>query len=118
MDSIKNKISQQLINAGFTDFEFVKIDKARIELDGNGKPFYEKTRLLTIFKNRLKGCLLYDPENQMLDFLKNSVETLEGISDDTEIYYWQIKENGTVRSGRSTENQVLHIFPIDQETSL
>ncbi len=118
MDIINQKISQQLTNAGYADFEFIRIDKSLAELDGNGLPFYEKKRLLIIFKNRLMGSLLHDPENKMIDFLKSSVATLESIPDESEIYYWQIKVNGNQVSGRSTENQILHIFPANQKASL
>ena len=118
MDIIKQKISQQLIDSGYTDFEFIRVDKIPVALDGNGNPFYEKSRLLIIFKNRLKGCLLYDKENKMIGFLKNAIATLESISDDSEIYYWLIAVNGSQVSGRSTEKQILHIFPANQEISL
>lgn len=115
MDSIREKISKQLINAGFANFEFVEIDEPSVQLDGNGKPFYEKERLLIIFNNRLKGCLLLDPKNKMVDFLKRSIETLESIPDDSEIYCWQIMTNGIKVYGRSTEKQILHVYPTGQE---
>jgi hypothetical protein len=118
MDTINQKISQQLINAGYADFEFISIDKSRVELDGEGNPFYEKNRLLTIFKNRLKGGLLYGPENTIVDFLKSSVIMLESIPDESEIYYWQIKVNGDRISGRSIESQILHVFPVNPKISL
>lgn len=118
METINQKISQQLTNAGYADFEFIRIDKSLVELSGNGKPFYEKTRLLTIFNNRLKGSLLHDPENKMIDFLKTSIAILESIPDESEIYYWQIKVNGNQVSGRSTENQILHIFPDNPKAAL
>jgi hypothetical protein len=116
METIKQKLSEQLTNAGYSDFEFVRIDDAPTISDANGKPFYEKRRLLTIFKNRLKGCLLHDPQNGMIDFLKDSIETLESIADDSEIFYWQIVANGKQVSGRSTEQQILHIFPDHEES--
>lgn len=116
METIRQKLSQQLTHAGYTDFEFIRIDDVPMRFDANGKPFYEKTRLLTIFKNRLKGSLLYDPENGMIDFLKDSIAALESIADESEIFYWQIVVNGRQVSGRSTENQILHIFPDNQDS--
>ena len=118
MDKIKQTISKQLINNGYTDFEFVRLDESPIMFDGNGKPFYEKKRLLIIFKRRLKGCLLHDPENKMIDFLKSSIETLESIPDESEIFYWQIKTNGNLVSGRSTDKQILHVYPASQDEIL
>ena len=115
METIRQKLSRQLTDAGFTEFEFVRIDDAPKKYDANGKPFYEKKRLLTIFKNRLKGCLLHDPENEMINFLKDSIQALEGIADETEIFYWQITVDGKQVSGRSTEKQILHIFPDHEE---
>jgi hypothetical protein len=118
METINQKISEQLTNAGYANFEFIRLDKSRVESDGNGNPFYEKKRLLIIFKNRLKGGLLYDPGNKIIEFLRSSVAVLESIPDDSEIYYWQIKINGNEVSGRSTENQILHIFPDNPKATL
>jgi hypothetical protein len=118
METIRQKLAQQLTDAGYTEFEFVRIDNAPIMYDANGKPFYEKTRLLTIFQNRLQGCLLGDPKNGMIDFLKDAIEVLERVTDESEIFYWQIVVNGKQVSGRSTEKQVLHIFPGHEENMI
>lgn len=111
MDSIKQELSRQLINAGYANFEFVNLHQAPIMFDGYGKPFHEKERLLIIFKNRLTGCLLDSDQNEMVDFLKKSIETLESIPDESKIFYWQIQADGNQISGRSTEKQILHIYP-------
>ena len=115
MEEIKSIISKQLTNLGYADYEFSEIDKAAVALDANGKPFYEKWRLLTIFKRRLKGSLLHNDGSEMIDFLKGAIAALESISDDSVIYFWKIKTKGKHVSGRSTKEQILHIFPTGDE---
>src|SRR5687768_7038414 len=103
MDPIRQSITQQLRSCGYTDFEIVKIEKTPLALDGKGNPFYEKWRLLVIFRRRLKGCLLYDKENEMIPFLKDAISTLENIPDESEIYVWITVVNGKHVHGRSTK---------------
>ena len=117
-DFLKPVITQQLISCGYVDFQIVEIHKTHLAFDGNGNPFHEKTRLLSIFRRRLKGCLLSDKESTMIPFLQNAISTLEEIPDESEIYSWVIKADGKQASGRSTKKQILHIYPNDTETDL
>lgn len=118
IDLLRSVITQQIIKSGYVDFQIIEIHKTHLAFDGNGNPFYEKLRLLRIFQRRLKGCLLYDKENSMIPFLQNAISTLEKIPDESEIYFWIIKADGKQVSGRSTKEQVLHIYPNDRETDL
>ncbi len=111
MNKIEQVISQQLAKLGYTNIEFIEIYKAPARKDGKGNPFYEKWRLLTIFKRKLKAYLHRDKENDLVGFLQNAISKLETIPDNEEIYYWRIRVKDKSISGRSTKQLILHIYP-------
>jgi len=111
MDDFEKILNKQLIDADIMNFKIKSVYKAIDEKDINGNAFYEKKRLLKILESRLKGCLLYDKQNKLIDFLKDSIETLKSIPDDSTIYYWEIIVNDKIITGRSTYDKLLHIFP-------
>lgn len=108
---LKEILDSQLTKSGYNNYKILDIELCEPSINGNGKPYYEKQRLLYIFSRRLKGCLLYDKNNPFINFLKESIDILENLPDDETIFNWSITVDGMRITGRSTFDKILHIYP-------
>jgi len=107
----KEDLTKQIQENGHSKVIIAKLDESRVDNDANGKPFYERNRLLIIMKGRLRGCNQNDKENMMVPFLEKAITDLNELNEETPIYYWEAIIDGTKRAGRSTKEKVLHIYP-------
>ncbi len=108
---IKEDLIKQLNAIGYDDFTVIELSKCKVHLNAKNEPFYPRDNLLSIFQGRLRGCEQHDPNNEIKQFLIESISKLESIGEDTPIYFWEIVINGEKFAGRSTTNQILHIYP-------
>jgi hypothetical protein len=115
---LKEILNSQLTKSGYINYKILDIELCEPIINGNGKPYYEKQRLFYIFSRRLKGCLLYDKNNPFINFLKESIDILENIPDDATIFSWSIAVDGNRITGRSTIDEILHIYPSNFASSI
>ncbi len=111
MHDFEPTLIKQLNEAGFDDVSVLEIDRCKDDQDRFDNPFYAKVHLLKIMEGRLRGCLLYDPENTMIALLRKSVDILKTLPDDTPIYFWRIRQHDKIIAGRSSPDRIIHIFP-------
>ncbi len=111
---IKKDLIDLLKLEGLENISDALIRECRVDKQADGTPFYPRNNLLFIFRRRLKGCRLYDKNNQMIPFLEKAIEKLEKISESEVIFHWQVQSHGKRISGRSTKEQILHIYPSDE----
>jgi hypothetical protein len=107
---INKIIISQLNDCGFSDVELTLVKEHPPIINPDGSKFYEKERLLGILKGRLKGVKMGSGSHPKEDFLKDSIDKIESIPDDSIIYFWEGNLSGKNISGRSTVNTLLQIY--------
>ena len=114
---IEEFIAEQLDRENISIETLELVEKKQADEDRFGNRYYERDRLLHIFKGRLRGCKKNDPNNEAVEWLKQEIAKFESLKPTETIFYWEANtEKGTI-SGRSTKDQLLHIYPERNITS-
>ncbi len=104
---------EKLEQAGYVGVIDLHIELCRVDTDAYGDPFYPRDHQLSIMRSYLSGCEEYEPNNIMVPYLKQWISKFESLSIDTPVYFWHGKYNGKSLHGRSTDDEVIQIFPQD-----
>jgi hypothetical protein len=102
--------------AGYQGVTDLVIEKCRVDMNAHGDPFYARDHLLGIFRRRLCGCELNEPNHRMVPLLRMWIAEFESIPPETPIYYWEGSFNGSRLAGRSADDRILQVYPQDEQS--